>query len=92
LVLIKRKRKGNDGGNTTSEDELSSTVEADSIFNYKDFVRGNILSIQEELIRIRKNYPLVASEFTKVFQISNMLIGRDIDHHVTNCEEPVDKN
>jgi hypothetical protein len=61
-------------------------VEVEHIDNYKEFVRGNILTIQDELVRIKKNYPSLGSEFTKVFQISNMLIGRDINHHV-NAQE-----
>lgn len=91
-MQIKRKRKGKEAGNTTSDDDFSSSVEGDSIDNYKGFVRVNILSIQEELVRIRKSYPLVASEFTKVMQISNMLIGRDINHHIHNSEDREDNS
>lgn len=54
---------------------------------YKDFVKANILTIQDELQRIKKQYPLVSSELTKVFQISNMLIGRDMNHQVSATDE-----
>lgn len=60
-------------------------MEAESIDNYKEFVKGNILTIQDELVRIKKNYPCVAFEFTRIFQISNMLIGRDL-----NCQVKIE--
>jgi hypothetical protein len=31
----------------------------------------------------------VSSEFTKIFQISNMLIGRDINYQISSSDEPV---
>lgn len=53
LSMIKRKKKGHVEENLdTSEDN-----EAESLENYKDFVKENVYLIQEELLKVRKNHP-----------------------------------
>lgn len=45
--------------------------------------------MQEHLLRLRRDYPMVASEFTRALQISNILIGRDMNNQL-NDFDPVE--
>jgi hypothetical protein len=37
-------------------------------------------------MRLRREYPMVASDFTRALQISNILIGRDMNHQLSDFE------
>jgi hypothetical protein len=33
-------------------------------------------------MRLRRNYPMVAADFTRALQISNILVGKDVNHQL----------
>ena len=73
LSMIKRKKKGHvEETADTSEDN-----EAESLENYKDFVRENVYLIQEELLKVRKFHPEMTPELVKAFQYSNVIVGQE---------------
>ena len=73
LSMIKRKKKGHvEETVDTSEDN-----EAESLENYKDFVRENVYLIQEELLKVRKFHPEMTAELVKAFQYSNVIVGQE---------------
>lgn len=78
LSLIKRKKKGLVEDTTDASDDN----EAESLENYKEFVKENVFLIQEELLKIRKNHPEVNHELVKILQYSNLIVGQDLNHNV----------
>ena len=73
LSMIKRKKKGHvEETVDTSEDN-----EAESLENYKDFVRENVYLIQEELLKVRKFHPEMTAVLVKAFQYSNVIVGQE---------------
>ncbi len=79
LVLIKRRKRVLSGG---CQDEEGNTSEDCEIEKFKQFVKTNISMMQEQMLHLRRNYPIASGYFTKALQISNILVGNDINHQI----------
>lgn len=78
-MLIKRRKRVL--SNNLQEEEGNSAEDCE-IEKFKEFVKTNISIIQENLLRLRRNYPMVAADFTRALQISNILVGKDVNHQL----------
>lgn len=43
--------------------------------------------MQEHIIRLRREYPMIAGDFTRALQISNILVGKDMNHQLSSIDQ-----